>query len=533
MPSKWKSQKRGRSTWFPTLMIILTINILLVLIVYVFNTDSPHDTILNTYIAFTSVKNTYVTIPTVKNTNLNTSSHSGLTIIEDIDWNTIDINDCYCNYNYSYNYSDDWRTNPNNRVYSDIPSLIWKFGIAMSCDFHDSYFFMLQNIGKEGESQKFQLTNTSDIILKISNLTNGSLIYFSTKQLNSFVSQILPTIIEYEIYFSLIIVTSVDYVIPLNYHQQKAYKESFSKVLNNKYLLYIFCENFDGSTWQWKNYNDPMSNKIYPIPDGFDFHSPMKHALQNSRSNPKWNDLLLPSQLEHRYKLILANMSSFSNSNSQSQSWKHFSVFLDYYLNYGVYVKKTCGNGNHNSNNSSKKPGKLSGKAKQNKKVANSLNENKILNLYKHKTHYKKSIRGYIYCQIVNYVDNYDKLFSIDDVQRAQIGGLIQRSKYVFSLSLFGNGLDCHRTYESILMDNIVIVLSSPLDILYKLHDMPIVIIDSVREINSTMLHYWYEKYKHKTYLNCQHTRDVLTTKYWVNYMKQMTSKKLDYLVAP
>ena len=477
----------------------------MIVILYVCDIEA----IIKTYVVIVGVKNTYIAIPTVENPSWYTS----LDITLNTSWDIIDDGNCYCNYNCSYNYSNDWQTNPNNRVYSDIPSLIWKIGIAMACDFHDSYYFMFQHIGKK-EQKTFEFDNISDIVSKTSKLANGSLIYLSSKQIDTFANDVLPTIIDNKIYFTLIITTSVDYVIPLSYHQRTSYNQSFFNVLNNEYLLYIFCENFDGSTWQWQKYNDPMINTIYPVPDGLDFHTPMQHALSNLTWDVKYRDLLLPSQFEHQIQLILTNISS----RSQSMSLRHFSVFVDYYLNYGVYTKKSCGN------NDTTKP-------TMKKKMAASLNRYNILDLYKYNIHYKKHIRGYLYCQIIQN-DDYQKIFSLDNVQRTQVDGLMERSKYIFSLSLFGNGLDCHRTYESILMDNIVIVLSSPLDILYKLHDMPIVIINGISEINSTMLHYWYQKYKNKTYLYCKHTRDMLTTKYWIDYMRQMTSKKLDYITS-
>merc|ERR1711997_73620 len=103
----------------------------------------------------------------------------------------------------------------------------------------------------------------------------------------------------------------------------------------------------------------------------------------------------------------------------------------------------------------------------------------------------------------------------------------MKRSEFIFSLSPFGNGLDCHRTYESLLFGNIVIVQTSPLDILYTKHDLPVVIINDFNEINKTMLNYWYNKYKNKTYLKNSNTRYKLTSNYWISYIKQNTLKKM------
>ena len=85
----------------------------------------------------------------------------------------------------------------------------------------------------------------------------------------------------------------------------------------------------------------------------------------------------------------------------------------------------------------------------------------------------------------------------------------MKRSKFIFSLSPFGNGLDC------------------PLDILYKKHDFPIIIINNLNQINNTMLNYWYNKYKNKISLNNPITRYKLTNYYWISYIRNKTLNKL------
>lgn len=49
-------------------------------------------------------------------------------------------------------------------------------------------------------------------------------------------------------------------------------------------------------------------------------------------------------------------------------------------------------------------------------------------------------------------------------------------SQFAFTLSPFGNGLDCHRTWEALLLGTIPVVKSSPLDTLFE--DLPVVILD-------------------------------------------------------
>ena len=50
----------------------------------------------------------------------------------------------------------------------------------------------------------------------------------------------------------------------------------------------------------------------------------------------------------------------------------------------------------------------------------------------------------------------------------------INQSKYSFVLSPLGHGMDCHRTLEALILGCIVIVQTSPLDLLYK--NLPVLI---------------------------------------------------------
>ncbi|MBM3194485.1 MAG: hypothetical protein FJZ60_01840 [Chlamydiae bacterium] len=63
------------------------------------------------------------------------------------------------------------------------------------------------------------------------------------------------------------------------------------------------------------------------------------------------------------------------------------------------------------------------------------------------------------------------------------------KGQYAFSVSPWGNGLDCHRTWEDLALGCIVIVKTSPLDPLYK--DLPVVIIQDWDEITKENLDKW------------------------------------------
>jgi hypothetical protein len=84
---------------------------------------------------------------------------------------------------------------------------------------------------------------------------------------------------------------------------------------------------------------------------------------------------------------------------------------------------------------------------------------------------------------------------------------------YKFIVSPHGNGLDCHRTYESMLLGCIPIVKSSSLDNLYK--DLPILILNNWSELNIELLNNFINNYG---YNNCNYEK--LKLNYWIKYIK-------------
>lgn len=79
--------------------------------------------------------------------------------------------------------------------------------------------------------------------------------------------------------------------------------------------------------------------------------------------------------------------------------------------------------------------------------------------------------------------------------------------KYKWIISPHGNGLDCHRTYESIALGCIPVVKSSTLDILYK--DMPIIILNDWNEISLELL-------RSKTEEALKKSKETITLDYWL-----------------
>lgn len=92
----------------------------------------------------------------------------------------------------------------------------------------------------------------------------------------------------------------------------------------------------------------------------------------------------------------------------------------------------------------------------------------------------------------------------------------LARSKFV--LSPEGNGIDCHRTWEAMLVGSIPIITSSKLDCLFE--DLPVVIINDWAEITEEFLQEKYEEMLSKKY-----NLEKLYTDYWVNKIMNMKSK--------
>lgn len=79
---------------------------------------------------------------------------------------------------------------------------------------------------------------------------------------------------------------------------------------------------------------------------------------------------------------------------------------------------------------------------------------------------------------------------------------------YKFSASPPGNGIDSHRTWESLMVGTIPIHISTTLDSLYK--DLPVLIVKDYSEINDDFLNQKYEEMKIKLY-----DFSKLYTPYW------------------
>lgn len=93
------------------------------------------------------------------------------------------------------------------------------------------------------------------------------------------------------------------------------------------------------------------------------------------------------------------------------------------------------------------------------------------------------------------------------------------KGDYAFSVSPHGNGLDCHRTWEDLVLGCIVIVKTSALDPLYE--GLPVVIVKDWSEITEENLSVWLEQYG-DAFTN-PHYREKLTNAYWFSKIKAAT----------
>jgi hypothetical protein len=89
----------------------------------------------------------------------------------------------------------------------------------------------------------------------------------------------------------------------------------------------------------------------------------------------------------------------------------------------------------------------------------------------------------------------------------------IKQTEYSFVLSPHGNGLDCHRTWEALVLGCIPIVKTSGLDSLYE--DLPVLIVDQWTDVTEDLLRRTVAKFK-----KMEFNYDRLLLSYWVNCIR-------------
>lgn len=86
----------------------------------------------------------------------------------------------------------------------------------------------------------------------------------------------------------------------------------------------------------------------------------------------------------------------------------------------------------------------------------------------------------------------------------------VNQSKYAFVASPHGNGLDCHRTWEALILGCIPVVKTSGLDILYD--ELPVLIVRDWGEVSHELLEKTVNDFKVQKF-----NYDKLTLKYWMD----------------
>lgn len=117
--------------------------------------------------------------------------------------------------------------------------------------------------------------------------------------------------------------------------------------------------------------------------------------------------------------------------------------------------------------------------------------------------------------------DNPDVQFQTRKVPRTELWR--EKTRYAFVVSPHGNGLDCHRTWESLVLGNIVIVKRSSLDALYE--GLPVVIVDDWREIRTDNLRRWHTQ--HRRAFQDPQVQERLTNRYWIAHMRKIVAERL------
>ena len=90
------------------------------------------------------------------------------------------------------------------------------------------------------------------------------------------------------------------------------------------------------------------------------------------------------------------------------------------------------------------------------------------------------------------------------------------QTQYTFVISPLGNGFDCHRTWEALLLGCIVIVKTSPIDYLYV--GLPVWIVESWSDVSKESMTAKVAEFRDKTF-----TLERLNLQYW---LQQIRAKK-------
>lgn len=120
----------------------------------------------------------------------------------------------------------------------------------------------------------------------------------------------------------------------------------------------------------------------------------------------------------------------------------------------------------------------------------------------------------------LNQIDNELVFYEPEQVYRTL--SWTNQSKYAFVISPHGNGYDCHRLWEALILGCIPIVKTSALDDLYL--DLPVLIVKEWSDITKALLKNTINEFKKKHIAN-EFDYDKLTLKYWTNKINSTFEK--------
>ncbi len=105
--------------------------------------------------------------------------------------------------------------------------------------------------------------------------------------------------------------------------------------------------------------------------------------------------------------------------------------------------------------------------------------------------------------------------FCTDVGSRIHNAYLINMARAKFTLSPIGNGLDCHRTWEALLMGSIPVLVSSQLNELLK--DLPVLIVSKWEEVTEEFLNEKYQEMQNNWH---NYNHDKMYFAYWVRLIE-------------
>ena len=91
---------------------------------------------------------------------------------------------------------------------------------------------------------------------------------------------------------------------------------------------------------------------------------------------------------------------------------------------------------------------------------------------------------------------------------------LAKMQEYAFVVSPPGNGMDCHRTWEAFLLGCVVIVQSSPLDVMFEKHQLPVIVLREWSDLDASRLQEWWDQLAPWTART--HIEQRLQPEYWL-----------------